>query len=224
MQKGIFILLLAVSTTFVISCKSETKADTTQTTETKATTTEEVTTPATTVSLDNANYAVDAANSSLSWTGSKAAGDKHSGSIKLQEGSFLVENGQVSIGQAVIDMNSIDNTDLEGKWKQKLEDHLKGEDFFFVSEHPTATIDIKSNTEGTYTGDLTLRGVKKSINIPATVATEGDNVIVTISSFNIDRTEWGVKYNSGKFFQNLKDKLINDNIQISGKIVLTPKG
>ena len=224
MQKGIFILLLAVSTTFVISCKSETKADTTQTTETKATTTEEVTTPATTVSLDNANYVVDVANSSLSWTGSKATGDKHNGTIKLQKGSFLVENGQVSVGQAVIDMNSIDNTDLEGKWKQKLEDHLKGEDFFFVSEHPTATIDIKSNTEGTYTGDLTLRGVKKSINIPATVATEGDNVIVTISSFNIDRTEWGVKYNSGKFFQNLKDKLINDNIQISGKIVLTPKG
>jgi hypothetical protein len=35
------------------------------------------------------------------------------------------------------------------------------------------------------------------------------------ATFEIDRTEWDIKYGSGKFFKDLGDKVINDNFQIS---------
>ncbi len=222
MQKTIFILLLAVSTTFVFSCQSETKTNTTE--ATSNTTAKEKTPEATEVAIDEANYMVDIANSTLSWIGSKAVGDQHNGSLKLKSGEFVVTEGHIMAGQATIDMNSINSKDLEGKWKQKLEGHLKSPDFFDVAQFPTATINIKSDGANGFNGELTMRGVTKPVKVPATVTQEGDHLIVTIQPFKIDRTEWGVKYNSGKFFQNLKDKLINDDIQISGKMVLTPKG
>ena len=219
MQKNIFILLLAVSTVFVFSCKSETKTNTNDAT----TTTTTKPTEGTPVANDQTNYKVDAAQSVLMWVGSKAVGDEHKGTIKLKDGEFLVTEGTVMAGQATIDMNSIDNKDLEGNWKLKLEKHLKSPDFFDVATYPTATINIKRDGDNGYDGELTLRGVTKPIKIAATVALDNKNYIVTLQPFKIDRTEWGVKYNSGKFFENLKDKLISDDIQISGKIVLTHK-
>jgi len=41
------------------------------------------------------------------------------------------------------------------------------------------------------------------------------------AEFDIDRTEWDIKYGSGKFFQNLKDKAINDNFKV--KLALVAK-
>jgi len=35
----------------------------------------------------------------------------------------------------------------------------------------------------------------------------------------IDRTKWGVRYKSGKFFNNLADKTISDSIEFNIKIV-----
>jgi len=223
MQKSIFMLLLAVSTIFVFSCKSETKTNTTEATASTTTTAKEKAPEAKEVVNDKTNYMVDVANSSLSWLGSKAIGDQHKGSLKLKDGSFIITEGKIMAGQATIDMNSINSADLEGKWKLKLEGHLKSPDFFDVANYPTATINIKANKADGFNGELTMRGVTKPVTIPATIAQDGDNYIVTIAPFNIDRTEWGVKYNSGKFFQNLKDKLIKDEIQVSGKIVLTHK-
>jgi len=223
MQKNFLILLLAVTTTFVFSCQSETKTTTTENATATTTTTANDAPEAVTVAEDEANYMVDAANSSLSWVGSKAVGDEHKGKLSLKDGSFVISEGQIMAGQATIDMNSINNEDLEGKWKQKLEGHLKSPDFFDVAQFPTATINIKSDGANGFNGELTLRGVTMPVKLPATVTQEGTNYIVTLQPFKIDRTEWGVKYNSGKFFQNLKDKMINDDILVSGKVMLTHK-
>ncbi len=46
----------------------------------------------------------------------------------------------------------------------------------------------------------------------------GDAVEMTSDEFTIDRTKWDVKFRSGKFFDNLKDKLIYDDITISVKV------
>ena len=41
-------------------------------------------------------------------------------------------------------MNSIKNTDIESpEWKQKLDNHLKDEDFFHTDSFPYAILDIK---------------------------------------------------------------------------------
>ena len=44
-------------------------------------------------------------------------------------------------------MTSIENTDIESpEWKQKLEDHLKAEDFFHTDSFPNAILEIKRQT------------------------------------------------------------------------------
>jgi len=35
----------------------------------------------------------------------------------------------------------------------------------------------------------------------------------------LDRTKWDIKYNSGKFFKNLGDKLIYDDFEIEVEVV-----
>ena len=51
---------------------------------------------------------------------------------------FVLQNGNITGGEFVIDMNSIACTDLEGDSKGQLEGHLKSDDFFGVENHPTA--------------------------------------------------------------------------------------
>lgn len=219
------VLLFAVSAPFLISCESESQAaahtnESPSHNVTNKPTDEPIAEP---VSQQNsAIFMVDIANSSITWTGSKPLGDKHTGSINISDGSFSVAEGKIISGNVTIDMNSIEDKDLEGKWKAKIESHLKSPDFFDVAKYPTATINIKRNGQA-YEGALQLHGITKTISLPATISKKGNNFEVNLQKFSIDRTEWGVKYNSGKFFKNLKDRLISDQIEISGHILLIPK-
>ena len=117
-------------------------------------------------------------------------------------------------GNFTMDMTSINVTDLEGNSKGKLEGHLKSPDFFSVEAHPTATFTI-NKVEGTgskvkVTGDLVIRGKSN----PATF----DMVINDDSAtafLKVDRTKFGIEYNSSNFFENLKDKAIYDEFDLN---------
>ena len=163
---------------------------------------------------------VDTKKSSIEWVGKKVSGE-HSGSLKLESGKFDLEKGS---GSFVIDMKSIDNTDLEGEWKQKLEGHLKSEDFFNVAKYPTAKFVMKQaekQKDGKYkvSGDLTVKGITKPVDFMATM-TEEDKMKWLMADFKIDRLNWDIKYNSGKFFdvKKLGDKMIYDDIDLKLKL------
>ena len=116
-------------------------------------------------------------------------------------------------------MNSLNCTDLEaGKGKEKLEGHLKSADFFDTATNPTSTFEITSVSGGNVTGNLTMKGVTKSVTFPADVKVTPDGVSVISSDFTINRTDWGIQYGSASFFDGLKDKAINDNIGLSIKL------
>ena len=123
-------------------------------------------------------------------------------------------------------MNSMVNLDLEDeKYNEKLIGHLKSADFFDVENNSFSAfaitgVEVKDG-KTMVKGNLTIKGIKKNIEFPATVNVNGDEVTFTSGTFNIDRTEWDVKYNSGKFFEDLKDKLIDDNIELSFDIKAT---
>lgn len=73
---------------------------------------------------------------------------------------------------------------------------LPSSDWFDVRRHPRATFvtrRIRSTAPGRYVaeGDLTLRGVKRSLNLPFTLAITGDVAKVS-GSVAIDRTAFGV--------------------------------
>jgi len=153
----------------------------------------------------------------LQWTGTKVGG-QHSGTVKVSGGSIAASNGQVSAGTVNIDMSSITVTDItEEEGKGKLEGHLKAPDFFNTGVHPTASFKVTSATgSGTstnITGDLTIKGITKSITVPANVAMAGDKISVVTPSFKINRTEWDVKYGSG-LIGTVADKIIHDDISL----------
>lgn len=159
--------------------------------------------------------------SSVEWIGEKVTG-KHNGSIKIKEGSISLHDGKLSTGKIIIDMESITCSDLEGEWSDKLVGHLNSADFFDVKNHKTSTLEITGFThkeEKNYTvkGNLTIKGITKPITFPASIEIK-DNKLASFAELKIDRTLYDIKYGSGKFFDNLGDKMIDDEFTIKFKI------
>jgi polyisoprenoid-binding protein YceI len=163
-------------------------------------------------------YTIDVTESSIEWTGNRAVGGGHNGTLNIKEGSLIFLDGVFSGGSFVIDMTTINTTDLTGERKQRLDNHLKNEDFFHIDVFPTATLVLKSVAPaGTgrfrVTGDITIKGITKTIEFPAAVALVGGRVVAS-ASFSFDRTEFNVRYGSGSFFDNLGNRAISDEIPL----------
>jgi hypothetical protein len=162
---------------------------------------------------------VDTAASVLHWKGTKPTG-AHDGVVSLKSGGILVEGGKLKEGVFVIDMNTIVNKDMAGSGGAgKLEGHLKAPDFFDVATYPTSKFVITNVEEVagklSVTGNLQIKDVTKSITIPAMITTEGGVTTFKSETFNVDRSDFNVKYGSKKFFEGLKDKFINDIMEFS---------
>jgi polyisoprenoid-binding protein YceI len=134
----------------------------------------------------------------------------HDGTITLSEGHFIKTNDKITGGEFIIDMNSIKSTDIKNKKANKsLVNHLKDPDFFDVKKHPLAKLIItKVNyhdaTHAKIEANLTLKGITKAINFQAEFNFKEQSMT---TKFKIDRTRWGVNYNS-----RLKDGAISDAI------------
>ncbi len=174
--------------------------------------------------------AVNTNESLVNWLGKKPGGE-HNGTVKLTEGTIQLAGNEISGGSFVIDMNSIVNLDLKDEgMNQRLVGHLKSSDFFDVEKYPTASFVItkvsrlKSTTSAALKvthrieGDLTIKGITKSIVFDAHVSNAGGKLVATTESFVIDRTLWTVNYQSKSVFAELKDQFINDNITLSVKL------
>ncbi|WP_339611627.1 YceI family protein [uncultured Planktosalinus sp.] len=150
--------------------------------------------------------------STITWKGKKVLGSHH-GTIKLANGSMVIDGDQITDGKFVIDMTSINVVDLEGENKEKLEGHLKSDDFFGVEKHPTSTLVIKSGNktnEGYYiNGDITIKGITEPISF--TLKMDGNTASTKLK---INRTKFNVRYGSGSFFDNLGDNTIYDDFEL----------
>ena len=121
-----------------------------------------------------------------------------------------------------MDMASITCTDLNEQYGKKLVGHLNSADFFDVKNHKTATLNITSvkKTEGnkhTVSGNLIIKGISKPITFPSTIEVK-DGKLGAYAEIKVDRTLYDIKYNSGKFFEGLGDKMIDDEFIIKFKI------
>lgn len=156
---------------------------------------------------------VNVKTSTINWVGKKVTGS-HEGTINLQSGVLKFDDNKLVGGEFVIDMSTITVTDLEGKSKNSLEGHLKSDDFFGVENHKTATLkitDVSKLKDGIYevSSDLTIKGITLSHGFTLIM---DDNTAKT--TLTIDRTKFGIKYKSGSFFDDLKDKAIYDDFTL----------
>ena len=162
------------------------------------------------------NVRVNTENSTVKWKGSKIS-SSHEGTVNILKGTLNIDNGTLVGGQFSIDMQSLATTDMSEEYNKKLDGHLKDEDFFNVSEFPTASIIISNAVRGEgnsykVVADLTIKGITHPISFAADVNVNGKNFLAT-AKIKIDRTKWDVKYNSGNYFKDLGDKLILDEIE-----------
>ena len=163
--------------------------------------------------IDGEKKEIKKENSKIVWKGYKVTGS-HDGTIALKSGSLNFSEGILTGGELTIDMTSITVTDLEGEYKGKLEGHLKSDDFFGVEKNPTSTLaftNVKSTGKNSYsvTGDLTIKGITKSITFDLSVY--GNKATAALK---IDRAKFDVKYGSTSFFDGLKDKAIYDEFDL----------
>ena len=72
--------------------------------------------------------------------------------------------------------------------------------------------------DGIPRGGFSLRGITHEITFPAVVAIGDAKHITAQAQIEIDRTRWGSRYGSGKFFAFLGKHVVNDHIQLHLKI------
>jgi polyisoprenoid-binding protein YceI len=166
------------------------------------------------------NFMVNVENSSLTWKGYKPTGS-HTGTITLASGNIEIKNNKITGGTFVSDMSTIKDADGSAK----LEGHLKSEDFFEIAVFPTSKFEITKTEINAgkiqVTGNMTIKGITKQITFPATLAVSKDNVTLISETFQINRADFNVKYKSKTFFNDLKDKFVNDEFDFQVTIIAT---
>lgn len=226
MSKLAAILTFSLITVFSFSCKkSETTVSTTETkdsviventippVDTVSDMEVDITTVSGTFNIDNP--------STVNWTGSNPTSN-HVGTVNISKGSLELKNGTIIAGTFDIDMNSILSTDLKSEdGKEKLENHLKSPDFFDVKKYPTAVFTLVKSVliKGTdktrhhMKGDLKIKDITKQVEFDAYIiaSDNGNYLTATTPNFEINRVDYGIKYNSG-VINTVKDKIISDKV------------
>ena len=162
---------------------------------------------------------INVSESSIHWLGKKITG-QHEGKINLLSGSLIMENGLLTGGDFIVDINSIASTDLKGESAKKLEGSLKSEEWFDAENHPQAKLVFTSvvNQDGglyNVTGDFTIKGKTN----PATFELKV-NYLEATTKVIIDRTLYNILNGSNSFFSNLKDKMINNYFELDVNLKL----
>jgi polyisoprenoid-binding protein YceI len=183
--------------------------------------------------IEPGTYAVVVNDSLVNWSILKplVEGDLTTGTIPVASGTVQVASSTIT-GAFILDMNNLRvgltqaNLGEEGA----LEEQLRKVDFFDVETFPTAEFSLATATPhadvaSTYlydiSGTLTMKGISNDITFPAVLQKEGDNMVAR-AHLEIDRTKWGIKLGSTKFFTDLGNNVIDDIVPIDVVLVARP--
>ena len=167
----------------------------------------------------------DTAATVIDWKGDKIVGSFHIGTIDLKSGWLTVDGTSVTGGEFIVDMNSIRNSDVKDeKMRERLIGHLKSDDFFGVEKYPHSKLVITGSSRTAdgktmFRGNLTIKEATHPVEFTATESKSGD-AVTYVAAINFDRSLYDVRFGSGKFFSNLGDNAINDEIKLNVKLVL----
>ena len=174
--------------------------------------------------LEKGSYDIISTESELKWIGKELSTDTHIGTLVLKKGKIDVNANGFIHGEVEIDMTTITVSDMQGKWGKKLEGHLKSSDFFGVEKYPNTFITFQSdenpikNNQINLTGELTIKDITHPITFTAELLDIKPSIIAK-ANLSFDRSKYDVRFRSGKFFENLGDKLILDDIEVDVLLV-----
>lgn len=205
-------LFLAATLSFT-ACSDAPKGD-------NATTMEEQIAPA----AAGQTFMVDTLASSVKFTG-YGVGKKHPGNFRLSGGNVGISGNQITGGEFIINISSMEIEEKGEMFQSKLRPHLLSGDFFDATKFGTAKFEITgvapyiadgkdtsivAGANFSISGNLTLKDETKNITFPARVDLDGNTLRAT-GNFNIDRREWKIAYGNDK---SLGDKFISETVNI----------
>lgn len=168
-------------------------------------------------------YKIQTQSSTVNWTGKKVLG-LHTGTIDITRGSISLGAGKINGGEVTIDMTSLKITDInDQKEHEDFKGHLWNADFFSIDSYSTSHLKIErgelvANNEYQLSGSLTIKDITKPIAFRARIEILTDFLYST-GEIVIDRTLYNIRYGSGKFIDNLGDKLIHDDFVLQFKLI-----
>ncbi len=144
---------------------------------------------------DAKRQVIDPATSTITWEGKKVTGS-HNGDIQMQSGFLSTEKGLITGATVIIDMTSINTTDLEGGSKESLDGHLKSDDFFGTAQFPTAQFELTSlnpiraenGMNFAAQGTVTIKGRTVEVSFPVKVEI-GDASTTISGEMVLDRSD-----------------------------------
>jgi polyisoprenoid-binding protein YceI len=122
-------------------------------------------------------------------------------------------------------MDKIVNLDLrDEEYNRMLITHLKSDDFFDVTRYPHASYTIfraeplagavPGAANYLVKGSLEVKGVGMELQFPAEIVPQANGQLKARASSDLDRTEWGVIYGSGRYFEKLGMHLVSDIVTV----------
>jgi polyisoprenoid-binding protein YceI len=161
---------------------------------------------------------VNKSASSVAWLAKKVTG-QHNGTIGISAGALNIDGKKLIGGNFTIDLKTIKVLDLtDPVSNQKLTGHLTSGDFFEVDKFPTAMFVITNVSGKQVTGNLTIKGITKSITFPADIKVKGGKLTAK-ANITIDRTDFNIRFGSKKFFESIGDKAIYDDFALTVSLV-----
>jgi polyisoprenoid-binding protein YceI len=162
-------------------------------------------------------YTIDPAHTEVGFVARHLVGTKVRGRFTEVEGTFTVaENPEDSTLEATVQANSIHTN------QPQRDDHLRTNDFRDVPNHPTLTLVSTglrqvNDSNWVLTGDLSIRGVTKSVDFDLEFLGEGPSmqegktVVAFSASATIDRRDFGVSFNHS---------LLDGSVVVGNKVVI----
>jgi polyisoprenoid-binding protein YceI len=162
-------------------------------------------------------YVIDPAHTEVGFVARHLIGTKVRGRFTEVSGTFTVaEQPEDSTLSAVVQASSIHTN------QSMRDDHLRSNDFLDVPNHPTLTLVSTGlrrvdDTHWVLTGDLTIRGVTKSVDFDLEFLGEGPSmqegktVVAFSATAGIDRRDFGVSFNSS---------LLDGSVVVGNKVVI----
>lgn len=156
----------------------------------------------------------------VTWIGKAAVGGyAPEGTLNLLEATASLQGELLSKLNIIVDMRTLEQENTQ------LRDHLREKDFFHIEKFPVAVFSLTeavniSEEKIILKGNMTIRGKTVTESIPAIIK-QSEGVLIVSFDHVMDRTAYGIVYNSPSVFKRLKDNAIADEFQLKGEIRIT---
>lgn len=164
------------------------------------------------------DWAFVLAKSKITWAG-KAAFSSYTlgGTLQLKSSVINVAENEIQSADFIFNMKTIDGENKD------LTKHLKSKDFFEVKKYNTAKFVLVALTTDTANqviakGNLTIKCTTKEIAFPIQI-NQSENQLAVKGKAIINRTDFGITFNSPSFFEKLKDQAIADDFKLNFDLV-----